>query len=173
MQTAVWSIIASILLGILVLIINKLWEPIAEYIGSPFDVGGRVKDLEDAVDKVRSIHQDLRIHQYTSSEQCKGWICRVKALYGKARKIRKKIGDDGSDLSYFFSKFDIGKQADKELKNANDLIATGTELVKQTKPTPGAFLMRGPTVQRVQNQGKRWCISCFFFIYLLITRVVN
>ncbi|KAG2603455.1 hypothetical protein PVAP13_5KG772866 [Panicum virgatum] len=129
-------IVVPVLLGILVVFITKLWDPIAEYVGYPLDVRRRVEDLQDAVQRLRSIQADLhRLDPRPSSEQGKGWVQSVQNLCLKEEKI--KTGYDGCGLNYLSYCY-FSKQADKEMKKATDLIVTGKELLKeaQAKPHP-------------------------------------
>ncbi|KAL6853384.1 hypothetical protein ACP4OV_019413 [Aristida adscensionis] len=135
MKAAVWSIVATIILGIVVLVINKWWDPIAEYLGYPFNVRRRVKALEDVVHKLCWIQADLhRLDPQPSSETGKGWVQSVQDLRIKAEKI--KIGLDGCGLINYFSRCYFGKQADEELKKATDLETRGNSLLQEARAKP-------------------------------------
>ncbi|CAL4945435.1 unnamed protein product [Urochloa decumbens] len=138
MQSAVWSIIASIFTSVLVLVISKWWDPIARYLGYPFDVRRRVNDLVDKVQRLHEIKHDLRrLDPYPSSERCKGWVDDVQDLCHKAQAI--KIGYDRCGLNYF-KRCSLGEKANMELKKAIDLVGRGNELVKEAKGRPHPVL---------------------------------
>jgi len=125
------KIVVPAILGV---IITKLWDPIAEYVGYPLDVPRRVENFQDAVQRLLSIQADLhRLDPRSSSEQGKGWVQSVQNLCLKAEKI--KTGYAGCRWSYFSYCY-FGKQADKELKKATELIDTGKELLNEAQARP-------------------------------------
>ena len=80
------KIVVPAFLGV---IITKLWDPIAEYVGYPLDVPRRVENFQDAVQRLLSIQADLhRLDPRSSSEQGKGWVQSVQNLCLKAEKIK-------------------------------------------------------------------------------------
>lgn len=93
MTAEVWEIIAGIFIGVLVVvIITKLWDHIAEYVGYLFvDVRWHVNNLVDVVERLRKIEEELlRLDPpYPSSERCKEWVRGVRLLIVEAGPQRR------------------------------------------------------------------------------------
>lgn len=149
MSLEVWKIVASFILAIIVVIMNKVWDPIAERVGYPLDVPRRVKKFIDAARMLREIQGDLfLLHPNPWSERCEGWLQRVCL---KADKI--EAGHNRCGLTCYFRKCYLAKEADHELEKAIDLVRTGKELLKEAQARPHAVRRVLPQHPQIQLWG--------------------
>lgn len=114
---------------------NKLWDPVAAYIGHPFNLARRVSDLLDAVERLRQVQADLlRLDPHPSSERCKGWLYKANELRANAESIKSSQNFCGR--WHYFGRCKIGKEAEMELKKVNQLATDGKDLLQEARASP-------------------------------------
>lgn len=148
LEAPAWIAVSAVCVSILVAIFNKWWDdPIAAHVGYPFGVPHRVEDLGVKVGTLRAMQIDLRDEDpFPSSAERIRWLKSVDDLLNMDKEIKNKLNGWGR-ISYF-RRCIIGKQTDRELNKANDLISQGGRLLPEIKARPRP-------VRHVQSQELR------------------
>lgn len=149
-----WSIIIGISIPILVVVITKSWDPVAEYLGYPFDVQRRIKDLEDAAELLEEMKVDLLcLDPRPLFKQRVGWLERVEDLKREAREI--KNGNRGSCSLNYFARCHFGREAIKALEKAKELAGQGEGLVQDARARPR------PVHPNVDHEDRLWGMESY------------
>uniref|UniRef100_A0ACD5WNU8 Uncharacterized protein n=1 Tax=Avena sativa TaxID=4498 RepID=A0ACD5WNU8_AVESA len=136
---AIWGIIASVLVGILVFAANKKWD-----LGShPFRLGYRVDALVHVISTLCKIRADIdQDERQPYSHLSMEWHDSLIELEIRYKEI--KDGYDGCRLYSLFKLCSIGMRAGEELVRAKDLMAEGLHL-------RGQVLARAVLIEKNSN----------------------
>lgn len=140
-----WTIVPGIIVSLIVLVVTKLWDPIAQVYGYPFDAERRVQKLVDEFSKLQDQLGELGIlDPKPSSAVLSGWLQRAAGCKDKVEEIKrrhesvKSVGVQGllPRINVVRHLCAIGRDADLELEEVKDLIAKGEGHLKEAGAAP-------------------------------------
>jgi hypothetical protein len=90
-MVSAWTIVPGIIVSLIVLVVTKLWDPIAQVYGYPFDAERRVQKLVDEFSKLQDQLGELGIlDPKPSSAVLSGWLQRAAGCKDKVEEIKRR-----------------------------------------------------------------------------------